>query len=93
MELSPEQMDQLAEKIAERIFAMQALPVITNSQAMAMVGKGTPRALSNWVRQYSPRAGCGQGRYSKEKILQGLRVEEKTGAKRRSGQHLRKKSP
>jgi len=32
--------------------------------------------LERWIREWAPRARCGKGRYSKEKILQGLRTEE-----------------
>ena len=66
----------LAQAIGNRVYAMQIKPVVTVEEAMEIVGKRSASALERWIREWAPRARCGKGRYSKEKILQGLRTEE-----------------
>lgn len=88
MNLSPEEQEALATQIAEKLFEFQLQPVWDTERAMSVVGKKTVESFRNWLRRYAPRAGCGNNRYSREKILQGLRMEEKTGAKHRNGKHL-----
>jgi len=81
--LAPEERVALAEEIARQVVAMQS-PVISDKLAMAMTGKTTKQSFLLWRNKYAKAAGVGKGRYSRDKIVQGLRREALAVAPRRS---------
>lgn len=91
------EIDTLADAVAERVMAIQLTPVWNSDQACRAVGKIRPDGSTNlsglrkWISKYAPKAPCGNGRYSRDKIIQGLNIEEKTGSQNRSGKHLKRK--
>lgn len=85
MSLTPEEINELAEKIAERVFGLQYAMVLTKSQAMALVSKKTDSAFGDWDKVFGPCA-CGHGRYSREKLQRGLKRESmRTRARKQKG--------
>jgi hypothetical protein len=82
MILTPEDRSALAAEIAEQLTAMQS-PVLTDKQAMAMTGKTTRHSFMSWRNKYAKTARVGEGRYSRDKIVQGLNRESKQVASRR----------
>ena len=76
------EIDELADKVAERVFSLQYAPVLTKSQSMSLVGKQSDTSFSAWDKTYGPCA-CGHGRYSREKLLRGLKKESMQKRKRK----------
>ena len=83
--LTHEDRSALAEEIAHQVVAMQS-PVLTSEQAMAITGKATATSFLLWRNKYAKTARVGEGRYSRDKIMQGLNRESKQVANRRGKQ-------
>jgi hypothetical protein len=81
--MSPEDRAALADEIAERVFGLQYAMVLTKSQAKAMVGKKSDTAFDRWDSEYGPCA-CGHGRFSREKLLRGLKRESLKNPERKA---------
>lgn len=69
----------LAADIAEQLIVLQTSPVLSLEHAKQLCGKThvTDRAFWKWVRKWTPRAIVGNERYSRERLLQGLRKESR----------------
>ena len=66
-----------ADAVALRMYALKERPVLAADEAMALVGKRSSSAFDEWLRRWAPRARCGQGVYSKDRILQGLNKQSR----------------
>jgi hypothetical protein len=80
MNLSPSDLDAIAEKVAFKLTRQKA-PVLSLDEAMALVGCGSPQSLYRWCHRWGVRSS-GKGRYSRSALMNALRREEERGQRK-----------
>ena len=81
MNLTEEQIDRIAEKVAAKIMRGERSPVLSSGEAMAMAGCNSSTAFWRWCKRLGVRTAS-RGRYSRSAILNALRREEERGQRR-----------